>query len=86
MSGKKEKKPEIVVEDSFRKILTLLVKEEVEDLSAKEQAEIVSDLLAAYQASWLALIQASVNHHLDLTLDPPDDEDEDEDEDDEDDA
>lgn len=84
MVKSREKKPEIVYEDSFRRILTELVKRDLEnrggELSAKEQAETVTDILSFYQEGWMTLIESSVIHHLDLTLEPEADEDEDEDE------
>lgn len=88
MVKSKEKKPEIIYEDGFRRIITGLIKKDLEtrggELSAKEQAETVSDILSFYQESWLSLIESTVIHHLDITLEPADEDEDEEDEDEED--
>ena len=78
----KEKRPELVYEDSFRRILTELIKAEAEardmEITAKEQADLVLDLLDFYQDTWTRLLESTVSHHLDISVEAYDDDDDDE--------
>jgi hypothetical protein len=83
----KEKKTELVFEDAFRRMLTEIVKIENEGrslgITAKEQADLVLDILDFYQDAWTQLIETTVNHHLEIATDIDDDASDDDDDDDE---